>query len=125
MNMERFTEWRSDIEVPEKPEIIEVRWLMAGALSILVAPAPSDRACLCVTFGRPCAFQVKDEGYRLSRVPGHPGFIWKVERSCYVASFREDAETTMDSYPLQHWLVMSNNQCVDVLCDNDPVVTEV
>jgi len=105
-------------------DIVSVLWSQYGDGDLLlsVAPASSQSVTLEIRFKLIKAFQCIDEGYRWAEVPTAGGLIYTVENSRYLPYFRLGAATVMDKYPLRHWIVVSRNQCVDVLVESEPIV---
>lgn len=122
MSEQTFELWEPQGCQLQSPEGLEVRWSANDGLQIGVADGLSGAVCLWIAFTLDRAFQCIDEGYRLRSLPTQRGIIWRVQDSEYIREFRRSAAGTMDSFPLIHWLVVSGNQCVDVLSESAPVL---
>jgi hypothetical protein len=104
-------------------DIVAVHWPSNGGdLLISIAPEVFGPVSLEIRFKLTKAFQCIDEGYRWAEIPTLGHLIYNVERSRYLTYFRLGAATVMDSYPLRHWIIVSRNQCVDVLSESEPLV---
>jgi hypothetical protein len=121
MTEETFELWldAQDFE----PDIVDVHWSIEHGLRIGIAAIHSTVIRAWISFDLARAVQCLDEGYRLRSIPLGRGLIWRVNDSEYLSAFRGAACGTMDSVPLNHWLVTSANECVDVLSELEPVVT--
>ncbi|HEY5758453.1 MAG TPA: hypothetical protein VIU34_21650 [Steroidobacter sp.] len=122
MSEETFELWKPTEGHFKRPEILEVNWSMQDGLRIGVAEGSSDSIRAWISFAPDRAFQCIDEGCRLRSIPIEAGLIWRVHNSEYIAAFKRSAAGTMDSFPLTHWLVVSGNQCVDVLSESEPTL---
>ena len=116
-----YEPWRPD-EYPRLPHAMLSAFtgtLDAG--SELYCPVENDNNLpgLRIDFEYPRAFQGIDEGYRLADIPIGTALIYRSGRSSYLARFRENAAGTMDSFPLMHWVIVSCNQCVDVVSESE------
>lgn len=120
MREQDFELWRA-IDEDFVPDIVDVHWSLYEPFRIVVADENSGVVRLRIRFDFPRAVQCVDEGYRLNSGPTAVG-IWRARKSDYIAEFRRSASGTMDSFPLNNWLVMSANQCVDVMSEADPVL---
>src|SRR5262245_38552578 len=120
MTRTSYTPWRATDLPSRTREIVAVHW--NGELRIEIAEAPNAPPTLAVTFRLPRAFQGIDEGYRLRDMPVGDALIYVAATSPYLAAFRENAATTMDNFPLRHWVVVSCNECIDVLSEEEPQV---
>ena len=90
-------------------------------------PDPSFGRRLRVAFDRPYAYRVADEGRRwrmlvqLDRVDR--SLVYVVEDSSFVAWAIAEAGGCLAHPPLRHYLVMTTDDCVDVLSDLPPTLT--
>jgi hypothetical protein len=102
------------------PEIVDVQWSVEAGLRIGVAEGLNAPVSAWIEFDLNRAFQGIDDGYRLQSGPTERGLLWRVHDSEYLREFRRAAAGTMDNFPLTHWLLISGNQCVDVISDGEP-----
>jgi hypothetical protein len=127
LSAQHYVPWAPDgVTLPHRDtvEIVSVVWSQEGDgdLLISVASASSLSVNLEIRFRLIKAFQCVDEGYRWAEIPTADSLIYTVENSRYLPYFRLGAATIMDSFPLRHWIVVSRNQCVDVLVDSEAKV---
>jgi len=118
-----YTAWRADDFPKRQREIISVRW-SPKRLCIEVAEAWNRPPSLAIGFQFPRAYQGIDEGYRLRDIPIGEALIYHAGSSDYLTAFLENSAHTMDNIGILHWLIISANQCVDVLSESEPVVTQ-
>jgi hypothetical protein len=120
---QHYQPWRADQYPRLYREVVAVNWAASSArMTIDVAERFSEPPCLRISFERERAFQGIDEGYRLLDIAIGDALIYFSRNSPYLARFRQNASSTMDNFPLTHWLIVSRNQCVDVLCESEPLV---
>jgi hypothetical protein len=116
-----YTPWR-ETEWPRLDrEITAVHW-QGGKLQIDIAQSHAQAPSIMIRFDIERAFQGIDEGYRLRDIPLGKALIYCTTGSPYLKAFRANAAATMDNFPLRHWIIVSANQCVDVLSENEPLV---
>src|SRR6266581_8914349 len=117
-----YQPWRS-AEYPRlEREITSLHWLMAEGLQIEVSEHYLEPACLRIRFPLVRAFQAIDEGYRLQDIAIGDALIYSSGSSRYLQAFRANAASTMDNFPLLHWFIISANQCMDAISENEPEV---
>jgi hypothetical protein len=120
MNKVHYEPWRQSEWPRLQREVVGIHW--ESGVRIDVAESWGVPASIEIMFPRTKAFQGIDEGYRLRDIPIGSALIYVARESPYLAAFRHNASNTMDSFPLLHWLVISANQCVDVLSEGEPEV---
>jgi len=122
MTKAEFAPWRKEKLGLKQPDITAINWSLDHGLRIYVSDGIGQKPQLCIEFCLERSFRCTDEGYRLMSLPSlsENEVIWHTEDSEYLRQFRADAATTMDNFPLIHWLIISANQCVDVLCEQEP-----
>ena len=124
MSNTSYTPWRPDEFPMRHREIVAVAW-GPGGLRIEVADAWKEPPSLAITFKFPRAYQGIDEGYRLLDIPIGQALIYSAAKSHYLATFLSNASGTMDNMGVLHWVIVSANECVDVLSEREPVVSEL
>ena len=90
--------------------------------SIDIADGFRSPVSMRITFSVVHAFQGIDEGFRLADIPVGDALVYSTPNSRYLTAFRENAATAMDSTLLIHWIVVSGNQCVNVLSETSPAI---
>ena len=123
MNEVHYEPWRQSEWPRLKREVVGVHW--RSEVRIEVAESWGGPLSIEILFSLPRAFQAIDEGYRLRDIPVGNALIYTAQESPYLVAFRHNASGTMDSIPLIHWLVISANQCIDVLSEREPEVRVV
>ncbi len=118
-----YEPWRPEEYPRLTRDVFGIHWNPGHGLRIvLTAQKDNNLPGLRIDFEYLRAFQGIDEGYRLADVPIGTALIYRSARSSYLARFRENAARTMDSFPLMHWIIVSCNQCVDVISESEPSI---
>jgi hypothetical protein len=118
-----YEPWQPDEYPRLTRDVFGIHWNPGRGLRIvLTAQNDNNLPGLRIDFEYPRAFQGIDEGYRLADIPIGTALIYRSGRSSYLARFRENAAGTMDSFPLMHWMIVSCNQCVDVVSESEPSI---
>jgi len=120
-----YRPWHADKYPLNKREITAVNWTARQGLQLDVAETFAEPACLRISFRRVYAFQAKDEGYRLADIAVGDALVYSSDSSHYLTAFHAAAASTVDRLPLVHWLIVSSNQCVDVISENQPEMTHL
>jgi hypothetical protein len=120
MNEVQYEPWRQSEWPRLKREVVCLHW--GSGVRIEVAESWGGPPSIEILFSLARAFQGIDEGYRLRDIPVGAALIYTARESPYLFAFRHNASGTMDSVPLIHWLVISANQCIDVLSEREPEV---
>jgi hypothetical protein len=118
-----FVPWNASEYPLRSREIVDIRWGARPGLQIDIAEAFGKPPSMQITFTQVYAFEGIDEGYRLRDTAVGTALIYSRNNSPYIARFRENAAHTMDRMPMTHWLVISANQCIDVLSEVEPKLT--
>jgi hypothetical protein len=103
-------------------DVCGVHWNPGRGLRIVVTAESGNLPGVRIDFALPRAFQGVDEGYRLKEIPIGTALIYRSDRSAYLEQFKENAVGTMDNFPLTHWMIVSCNQCLDVISESEPSV---
>jgi hypothetical protein len=123
MMSDPYEPWRPDEYPILRREIVGVIWRGNADLEIQISEGGMAAASLIVRFSDAEAYQGLDECRRLMDAPRYAGaLIYASRTSPYLARFRENAAGTMDNSSLTHWLVVSCNECVDVIAHSEPSV---
>lgn len=118
-----YEPWRPDEYPRLTRDVFGIHWNPGRGLRIVLT-AHNDNLLpgLRIDFAHPHAFQGIDEGYRLADIPIGTALVYRSDRSPYLTRFRENAAGTMDRFPLIHWMIVSCNQCLDVLSESEPSI---
>jgi hypothetical protein len=122
MTTNPYEPWRPETYPILQREIIGVIWRGDTGLEIQISDGGMEPSLL-VRFPRAMAYQGADEGLRLMDAPQYAGALIYVSRdSPYLMRFRENAAGSMDDFALIHWLVVSCNECLDVISIAEPTI---
>ena len=123
--MERYIAWKPQEFREADLDVISVIFDAQG-LRILLQPEGRSSNSVELEFSFPRAYCGIDEGYRLAtfgdREFDGQSTVYRVENSEFLERFRKESLGTMDDFPLVHWFIASENECVDVLSENEPKI---
>jgi len=118
-----YKPWRANEYPRLTRDVFGIHWNPGSGLRIVLTAQNDNRLPdLQIDFAHPHAFQGIDEAYRLADIPMGTALIYRSDRSLYLTRFEENAAGTMDSSPLIHWMIVSCNQCLDVISESDPSI---
>ena len=119
--------WKTDGAPLELMDVSSLVHDDAGFRILLTAfPPTRDPRILEVRFDLPRAYRVIDEGYRLAQADlfkaATHSLIYKVENSEFLAEFHRLSLGILQTFGIAHYLIVSANDCVDVLSETEPIV---
>jgi hypothetical protein len=125
MNDDAYHVWTP---VADVPRLMHCRALHDDyeMFRVLLHSGNASDAVLRILFEQVISYRRTDESFRLKTLHGLDGrlpcSLMVVEPSSFIAWLLEESSGVLDGRPLVHYVIMSSNECIDVVSEIPPRV---